>query len=127
MLRPCLLAILAVGLAATAPAQGPPPGPKIDLGATGSGTGAGDGSATASGSITLAAPWRLSIHVVTIRYQKDGGTKTLNAFVPVKGDKFTANIALKAGSYKLWAVVDIKDADGHEKQISSDSQSVSIP
>jgi len=27
----------------------------------------------------------------------------------------------------VWAVIDIKDADGREKQISSDLQSVSIP
>jgi hypothetical protein len=127
MLRPCLLAVLAVGLAAPLSGQSPPPGPKIDLNASGSGTGSGDGSATASGTITLPAPWQLSIHVVTIRYQKDGSTKTLNAFVPVKGDKFTTNIALKAGSYKVWAVIDVKDADGREKQISSDPQSVSIP
>jgi hypothetical protein len=127
MIRPCLLAILTLGLAATAPAQGPAAGPKIDLQASGAGTGSGAGSATASGKITLTAPWQLSIHVVTIRHQKDGGTKTLNAFVPVKGDKFTTDIGLKTGSYKVWAVIDIKDAEGHEKQISSDPQSVSIP
>jgi hypothetical protein len=127
MIRPCLLAALAVGLAATAPAQTPPAGPKIDLHAAGSGTGSGDGSATASGTITLPAPWQLSIHVVTLRYQKDGSTKTLNAFVPVKGDKFTTDVGLKKGSYKVWAVIDVKDADGREKQIASDPQSVSIP
>jgi hypothetical protein len=127
MIRPCLLAVLAVSLAATAPAQGPPAGPKIDLQASGAGTGTGDGSATASGKITVPAPWQLSIHVVTIRYQKDGSTKSLNAFVPVKGDKFMTDVALKKGSYKVWAVIDVKDADGRERQISSDPQSVSIP
>ena len=127
MIRPCLLAALAVGLAAPVPAQTPPAGPKIDLQASGAGSGSGDGSATAFGKITLPAPWQLSIHVVTIRYQKDGSTKTLNAFVPVKGDKFTTDVGLKKGSYKVWAVIDVKDADGREKHISSDPQSVSIP
>jgi hypothetical protein len=126
MIRPCLLVVLAVGLTAGAPAQSPPPGPRIELGAAGSGTGTGSGTATVSGTITCPAPWQLSIHVVTVRFQKAGGTKTLNALIPVKGDKFSASVDLKAGSYRIWAVIDVKDADGREKQVASDPRTVTI-
>ena len=126
MTRPFLLVVLAVGLTASAPAQSPPAGPRIELGASGSGGGTGQGTANVSGSISCPAPWQLSIHTVTVRFQKDGGSKTLNAFIPVKGDKFFANLDLKAGSYKVWAVIDVKDADGREKQISSEPKPISI-
>ena len=127
MTRPVLVALLAVGIGANA--QAPPAGPRIDLSASPDASGAesGHGSATASGKITLPAPWELSIHVVTVRYQKDGSTKTLNALIPARGLDFFATIDLKSGSYKVWAVIDVKDANGREKQISSDSQSVQIP
>ena len=126
MIRPCLLILLAVGLTASAPGQSPPPGPRIEVGASGSGTGSGSGTASVSGTITCPGPWQLSVHTVTVRFQKVGGTKTLNAFIPVKGDKFSANVDLKAGSYRIWAVIDVKDADGREKQIVSDPRNVTI-
>ena len=127
MIRPGLLVALTVGLIASAPAQAPQSGPQINISASGSGSGGGQGQASVSGSIRCPAPWQLSIHTVTVRFKKDGGTKTVNAFLPVKGDKFELDIDLKAGSYKCWAVIDVKDANGREKQISSDSQSVKIP
>ena len=126
MKRPFLLLVLAIGLTASAPAQSPTTGPRIELGASGSGTGTGEGSGTVSGTIICPAPWQLSIHTVTVRFQKDGGTKTLNAFIPVKGDKFSATVNLKAGTYKAWAVIDVKDADGREKQIASEPRPISI-
>jgi hypothetical protein len=126
MTRLSLFAVLAVGLAA-APAQSPPPaGPKITLQASGGGT-AGQGTVTASGNITLPAPWELSIHVVTVRYQKQAGSKTLNALIAVKGANFKAELQLKPGTYSVWAVIDVKDSDGREKQISCEPQMVTVP
>ena len=125
MTRLSLFAVLAIGLTA-APAQSPPPaGPKLTLEASGGGT-AGSGTVTASGNITLPAPWELSIHVVTVRYQKQGGGKTLNGLIPVKGANFSAELQLKPGTYSVWAVIDVKDADGREKQISSEPKPFSI-
>ena len=57
-------------------------------------------------------------------------TKTVNAFVSVKGAQFNfqTELELRKGSvYGVGRVIDVKDADGREKQISSDPQSVSIP
>ena len=125
MIRLSLAAVLAVGLAA-APAQRPTAGPKITLQVASTGTG-GQGGATASGKLTVPAPWQLSIHVVTVRFQKQGGNKTLNALIPVKGEDFRAEVALKPGTYRAWAVIDVKDADGREKQIACDAQSVTVP
>jgi hypothetical protein len=125
MTRLCLVTVLAVGLAA-APADTPPDGPKITLQASGGGT-PGQGTVTASGDITTPAPWQLSIYTVTVRYQKQGGSKTLNAFIPVKGANFKADLQLKPGTYSVWAVIDVKDTDGHEKQISCDPQMVTVP
>ena len=125
MMRLCLFAILAIGLT-SAPAQTPPT-PKIDLGVNGSGTTVGNGSATASGSITVPAGWQLSIHVVTVRFQKQTGGKSLNAFIPAKGNNFTATVDLKSGSYTVTALIDVKDTDGREKQIESPPQLVNIP
>ena len=126
MIRPFLLVVAAVGLTASAPAQAPQTGPRIELGASGSGTGGGSGSGSVSGTITCPTPWQLSIHVVTVRFQKEGGTKTLNALIPVKGEKFSATVNLKAGSYRAWAVIDVKDADGREKQIASEARMFTI-
>jgi hypothetical protein len=126
MMRIGLLSVLALGLA-SATAQTPPPQPTIDLAASGAATTTGNGSATASGSVTIPAGWQLSIHVVTVRYQKQTGGKSLNAFIPVKGGKFSANVELKSGSYKAWAVIDVKDTEGREKQISSEPQMFNIP
>jgi hypothetical protein len=122
MTRLSLLAVLAFGLTA-AQAQAPTDGPKITL-RVGSN---GRGTATASGTLTVAAPWELSIHVVTVRFQNQGGTKTLNALIPVKGENFHAEVSLKPGTYRAWAVIDVKDADGREKQIACDVQVVTVP
>lgn len=126
MIRSFLLVVMVIGVTASAPAQAPPTGPRISVGASGSGGGSGSGTATVSGTISCPAPWQLSIYTVTVRFQKDGGSKTLNAFIPVKGDKFFAQVDLKAGSYRAWAVIDVKDADGREKQISSEPKPISI-
>ena len=126
MTRACLVVVLAVGLAA-APAQSPTTGPKITVGASGSGNGTGNGSSNVSGSIFLPPPWQLSIHVVTVRYTKAEGGKSLNLLIPVKGTTFSGTMGLKTGSYKVWAVIDVKDADGREKQISSEPQTVAVP
>ena len=126
MIRPALLAVLSLGLAIPAPAQSPAPLPTIDVNASGSATGADSGTATVSGTVTVPTPWELSIHVVTIRYQKEGGGKWLHAFLPVKGDKFTATINLKKGSYTVVGMIDVKDKDGRERQISSGSQNLNV-
>jgi hypothetical protein len=125
MIRLSLFAVLGVGIAAVQ-ADTPPDGPKITLQASGGGN-PGQGTVTAAGTITSPAPWQLSIHTVTVRYQKQGGSKTLNAFIPVKGANFSADLQLKTGTYSVWAVIDVKDADGHEKQISCDPQMVTVP
>ena len=127
MFRAAFLATLAAGLVSSAPAQGPAQGPTINVNASGGGTGNGDGTATVTGSINLPAGWELSIHVVTIRYQKDGTGKMLHAFIPVKGPDFTATINLPKGSYGIVGLIDVKDKDGHERQISSGSQNVNVP
>lgn len=127
MFRLTILAVLAVGLVMPAPAQGPGPIPTISVNASGGGTGNGDGTATVSGSINLPAGWELSIHVVTIRYQKDGTGKMLHAFIPVKGPDFTATINLPKASYGIVGLIDVKDKDGRERQISSASQTVNVP
>jgi hypothetical protein len=125
MTRLSLLAVLAVGLVA-APAQSPTGSPSITAVASGSSDGSGSGKVTVSGTITLPAPWELSIHTVTVRFQKTGGGKTLNAFIPAKGPNYSATVDLKRGAYSIWAVIDVKDADGHEQQIQSPPQQVNI-
>jgi hypothetical protein len=125
MTRLSLVAVLAVGLAA-APAQSPSDGPKITLKVAGGGT-TGQGTVTASGTLAVPGPWQLSIHTVTVRFQKQGGTKTLNALIPVKGENFNTQLQVKSGTYSVWAVIDVKDADGREKQISCDPQMVTVP
>jgi hypothetical protein len=127
MFRAAFLAILAVGLMTPAPAQGPAPVPTITINASGGGTGNGDGTATVSGTINLPAGWELSIHVVTVRYQKDGTGKMLHAFIAAKGPDFSATINLPKGSYGIVGLIDVKDKDGHERQISSGSQNVNVP
>jgi hypothetical protein len=106
-------------------------GPRIDLNAAGGmgQPGSGEGSASVSGNITLPPGWQLSIHTLTIRYAKEGGGTTLNALLPLKSNgstAFSASLGIKSGSYKIWAVIDVKDADGHERQISSDPRSVTV-
>jgi hypothetical protein len=114
-------------IAATATAQAPPE-PTITLEASGTGGTAGsDGTVTVSGNINLPAGWKLSIHTLTIRYQKLPGASTLNALASVKGGgPFNLKLDMKSGSYSVWAVIDVKDADGREKQISSPPRNVNV-
>ena len=124
---PLLLAgLLAVGLAA--PAQSPGPLPTIDLNASGGSTGSGQGTASVSGKVNLPPGWSLTVHTLTIRYRKAPWNTTVNTFVPVKGApfKFETTLELPAGSYGIWAVIDVKDSDGRERQISSPPQNVSV-
>jgi len=127
MFRAAVLAVLVVGLVMPAPAQGPPAKPTLTIGASGGGTGNDDGTASVAGAISLPPGWELSVHVVTVRYQKDGTGKMLHAFIPVKGPEFAATIHLKSGSYGIVGLIDVKDKDGHEWQISSGSQNVNVP
>lgn len=127
MFRTTLLVVLAVGLVTSAPAQSPPPMPSIEVHASGGGTGTGTGTATVSGTINLPAGWELSIHVVTVRYQKDGSGKLLHFFIPAKGPNFSATVELPRGSYNITGLIDVKDKDGRERQITSGSQGVNIP
>lgn len=120
--------LVALVLPIAAAAQSPPSVPKIEITVSGQqGQPGSDGTASVSGKITLPPGWKLSIHTLTIRYAKDGGATTLNAFLPIDQLDFNAKTNLKSGNYSVWAVIDVKDADGKERQISSDKQSVSIP
>jgi hypothetical protein len=127
MLRTSLILLLSLSVPVVA--QTTPTGPRIDMNAAGNGTPGsnGEGTASVSGSIILPAGWTLSIHTLTIRYAKDGGSSSLNAFAPVKGAlSFSASTILKSGNYKVWAVIDVKDADGRERQISSDPSNITV-
>lgn len=121
---PLLLALI---LPATLAADANEPGIDANVGTDG-GTGDtnGEGVVSISGKIRLPAGWTLSIHTVTIRHEKHGGTTTLNAFLPVKGLEFNNKVNLKAGSYKVWAVIDVKDSQGREREISSQPSNVNI-
>jgi hypothetical protein len=118
------LTLLAVGflLAQPTQAQAPPAEPKIQLTVT-----AGNGSITANGTVELPGTWKLSIHTLNIKYQKDGAGATLNWLLPVKGGKFNSTLNMNAGSYTVWAVIDVKDNEGREKQISSPPQTAKVP
>jgi uncharacterized lipoprotein YbaY len=131
MTRLPLLLAVSLAVAVAAPAQTPaPPQPTIDLQVSGqSGTpGSGQGTATVSGKVNLPPGWKITVHTLTVRYQKDGTVTTVNAFIPVKGApfKFATKLDLPNGSYSVWAVIDVKDADGREKQIASQAQNVPI-
>jgi hypothetical protein len=117
------LTLIAVGflLAQPTQAQAPPAEPKIQLQVT-----SGNGTITAKGSIDLPGPWKLSIHTLTIKYRKDGGTATLNWLLPVKGGKFESALNMNPGAYSVWGVIDVKDNEGREKQISSPPQSAKV-
>jgi hypothetical protein len=112
----------------TAVAQAPSE-PSIDFNAAGSsvpGSQSTEGTASVSGRINLPAGWKLSIHTVTIRYAPDGKSSTLNVLLPVKGAEFGAELSLKKGGYQIWAVIDVKDAKGNEKQISGMRRDVTV-
>jgi hypothetical protein len=127
MTRLSLVAVLAIGLAAVAPAQGPSTQPAITVSAGASGDGNGSGTISVSGTITTPAPWQLSIHTVTVRFQPVGGGKTQNVFIPVNGPNFSVTVNMKRGGYAAWAVIDVKDAGGHEIQIQSGQQQANVP
>lgn len=101
--------------------------PSLTINVSGESGSGGDGIATVSGKISLPPGWKLSIHTLTIRYAKDGGNTTLNTLVPINQPDFKTKVNLKSGTYKVWAVIDVKDADGKERQISSDPSNVNIP
>ena len=127
---PLLLAGL-FALTVAAPAQSPPPPePTIEISVSGeSGApGSGTGTATVSGKVNLPPGWKITVHTITLRYLKNGTATTVNVFAPVKGTPFTfkAKLELPAGSYGVWGVIDVKDAAGREKQISSPSQGVTL-
>ena len=118
-----LLAVLFL-LVRPSEAQGPAPAPlpKIELKAS-----AGTGTISVSGSITLPAGWKLSIHTLTVKYQRATGGATLNWLVPVKGDaKFDRSMNMNGGSYSVWGVIDVKDSEGRERQITSETQSAIV-
>ncbi|HVK07545.1 MAG TPA: hypothetical protein VM597_02090 [Gemmataceae bacterium] len=116
------LTLLAVGFLLAQPIQAQAPEPKIELKAT-----AGNGQITVSGSVDVPAGWRLSIHTLNVKYRKESGGATLNWLIPVKGGKFEASIGMNSGSYAVWGVIDVKDREGREKQISSPPQSAKVP
>ncbi len=122
-----LLLVLVLPIATAADS---PPLPRIEFGGSGGPDGggvSGQGDATTGGRIILPPGWKLSIHTLTIRFAKDGGGTTLNALAPVKGTEFHLKTKLKSGSYKAWACIDVKDLDGKERQITSDSTDLEIP
>jgi hypothetical protein len=128
MLRfPFLVAGLIV-IAATANAQAPPePTITLEASATGGGAVGTDGTVTVSGNINLPPGWKLSIHTLTIRYQKQPGVSTLNAFASVKGaGPFKLKLDMRPGAYSVWAVIDVKDSEGREKQISSPPRTANV-
>lgn len=124
MLRYALL--IACWLPLAANCQAPATTPKIQLSASGSGTSMGEGTVSVSGSIFLPPGWKLTLHVLTIRHSQGGTSTSLNAFLPVKGNTFSSQLSLKTGSYKIWAVIDVKDAEGRERQISSEPENVDL-
>jgi len=125
---PFVLAVLLPLTASVAVAQAPGE-PTINVTISGVSGSGGSGSVTISGNVNVPAGWKLSIHTLTVRFQKGGTSSTLNAFGVVKSSdlpfKFTVN--LKSGAYQVWAVIDVKDSEGREKQIASPAQSVSVP
>jgi hypothetical protein len=127
--HPLLVAGLLI-LAAAAPAQSPAPEPTIDINASGGSAAPGSdtGTSTVSGQVNLPPGWKITVHTLTLRYRKAGGSSSLNVFAPVKGStfKFEAKIELPTGSYDVQGLIDVKDAAGREKQIISGSKGVVI-
>jgi hypothetical protein len=116
-----LLAVLLLVVAGPSAAQAPPAEPKITLTA-----GGGSGTISVSGSIELPSPWKLSIHTLCVKYRRSSGGATLNWLIPVKGGKFQASMNFNAGSYAVWAVIDVKDNEGREKQIGSETKEATV-
>src|SRR5262245_56870197 len=86
----------------------------------------GEGTVTVSAKVVLPPGWKRSNHTRTVRHAKDSAATTLNFLVPINGPKFKTKVELKSGSYKVWGVIDVKDADGRERQISSPSQNANV-
>jgi uncharacterized lipoprotein YbaY len=127
MLRLPLILALGLPLAAMAQSQALPTININVAGDQGTPGSTGEGSISVSGKINLPPGWKLSIHTLTIRYAKQGGSTTLNTFIPVKSDStFNSKLQMKSGSYSVWAVIDVKDAEGRERQISSSSSNVNV-
>lgn len=128
MLRLPLLVALGLPLVAIAQSSSSLPSISINAGADqGTPGSTGEGAVTVSGKIVLPDGWKLSIHTLTIRYAKNGGNSSLNAFLPVKADStFNSKLNMKSGNYKIWAIIDVKDAEGRERQISSTPQNVNV-
>jgi hypothetical protein len=131
MTRLPLLLAGALVVTVAAPAQSPPPPqPSIEFGASGeSGApGSGVGTVTVSGKVIVPPGWKITVHTLTIRHQKAGTVTTVNAFAAVKGDTLTfeAKLDLPAGSYTAWGLIDVKDAEGREKQVASPSRGVTL-
>jgi hypothetical protein len=119
---------LALVLPIAAAAQAPMPSLDLIVSAEPGQPGStGEGVATVSGKVTLPPGWKLSIHTLTIRYAKDGGRTTLNTLCPITAPDFKTKLNLNSGSYKVWAVIDVKDANGKERQISSSPSNVNVP
>jgi hypothetical protein len=130
MTRLLLLVTGLLTLVAAAPAQTPTPEPTIDINASGGSAAPGSdtGTSTVSGKVNLPPGWKITVHTLTLRYRKAGGSASLNVFAPVKGSTFTfeAKIELPTGSYDVQGLIDVKDAAGREKQIISSSKGVVI-
>src|SRR5947207_14979316 len=103
---PLLLAVLIPLTTSVAAAQAPGE-PTIDFKVSGVSGSGGQGAVTVSGNVTVPAGWKLSIHTLTIRFQKAGTSSSLNAFGAVKGSDFSFSfkVNLKSGSYQAWAVI----------------------
>jgi hypothetical protein len=121
------LAVLIPLTASVAVAQAPAE-PTIELSVTGGGGGGGEGTITVSGKVKVPPGWSLTVHTLTVRFQKVGSGTTLNAFGAVKGSDLAFNfqVRLKSGSYQVWAVIDAKDKDNREKEIKSKTQSATV-
>jgi len=121
------LAVLIALSASVAVAQAPAE-PSIELSVSGGGGSGGQGTITVSGKVTVPPGWSLTVHTLTVRFQKAGSAGTLNAFGAVKGSDLAFNfqVTLKSGSYRVWAVIDAKDKDGKEKQIKSKVQDATV-
>ncbi len=114
--------IFALAVAVPSAAQAPGSEPKINLQVVADGTG----RIKITGDVTVPTGWKLSIHTLTVRHKQTTGSATLNALIPVKGGKFDLSMKMTAGQYSVWGVIDVKDNEGREKQISSESTAVTV-
>jgi uncharacterized protein (DUF2141 family) len=112
-------AILTIG------ASGQSAQPKIDI--DNAGQPKQKGQITVQGKIQLPTGWKMSNNVVTVRHQVMGGKATYNTIPALEaGLKFTSTVALKPGTYTVWAVTDARGPDNREKNVSSTPIVVSV-